>query len=155
MQLVFVNELLLQLQKQLEKILILFKTEKRMFGSRDNKNQPQNASAALPAQELALTCVIAKGTVIEGKVITSENMRIDGTIRGEVTCDKRLVMDAGGFIKGSISAATAAIRGRIEGKVIIQETLHLLDSSHIKGEIKARQLKVEEGAKYEGQLNVG
>jgi cytoskeletal protein CcmA (bactofilin family) len=126
-----------------------------MFGSRENKNQPQNSSPALPAQELAMTCVIAKGTVIEGKVTTSENMRIDGTVRGEVTCEKRLVMDVGGFIKGNISAATAAIRGRIEGKVLIQETLHLLDSSHIKGEIKARQLKVEEGAKYEGQLNVG
>jgi cytoskeletal protein CcmA (bactofilin family) len=104
---------------------------------------------------LALTCVIAKGTVIEGKITTSENMRIDGTIRGEIVCEKRLVMDAGGFIKGNVAAATAAIKGKIEGKVVIQDTLHLLDSSHIKGEIKARQLKVEEGAKYEGQLNVG
>lgn len=126
-----------------------------MFGSRDTKNQPQNAGVSFPAPELALTCVIAKGTVIEGKITTSENMRIDGTIRGEIVCEKRLVMDAGGFIKGNVAAATAAIKGKIEGKVVIQDTLHLLDSSHIKGEIKARQLKVEEGAKYEGQLNVG
>ena len=102
-----------------------------------------------------LTCIIAKGTVIEGKITTTENMRVDGIVKGEVRCEKRLVMDAGGFINGEVSAATSVIKGKVEGSITVTETLHLLDSSHIKGTIKTRQLKVEEGAKYEGELKVG
>ncbi len=121
-----------------------------MLGNKNNNhNTPQ--SAVTEGQ----TCIIARGTIIEGKIFASENMRIDGSISGDVQCEKRLVMDADGYINGNVKANTAVIKGKVEGIVLIEDTLHLLDSSHIKGNIKARQLKVEEGAKYEGELKVG
>ncbi len=107
------------------------------------------------APESGLTCVIAKGTVIEGKITTSENIRIDGKIIGELRCEKKLVMDAGGIVEGSIFATESTIKGKVEGKVTIQNTLHLLDSSFIKGDIKAKKLHVEEGAKYDGKCLIG
>ena len=123
-----------------------------MLGSNKNAAAPQVASTVSPEGQ---TCIIAKGTIIDGKITTTENMRVDGTVKGEVHCEKRLVMDAGGFVNGTVHANTATIKGKIEGKVVIAETLHLLEMSHIKGNIKAKQLKVEEGAKYEGELRVG
>ncbi len=105
--------------------------------------------------ETGLTCIIAKGTVIEGKIFSSENMRIDGTVKGEVHCEKRLVMDAGGKIEGDVSANSSSIKGHIYGTVSIKELLHLLESSFIKGSIRAKQLKVEEGAKYDGNCHIG
>jgi cytoskeletal protein CcmA (bactofilin family) len=101
------------------------------------------------------TCIIAKGTIIEGKITTSENMRIDGTVKGEVHCEKRLVMDAGGLIEGNLHAGESTIKGRVVGTVTIANTLHLLESSFIKGDIKAKKLHVEEGAKYDGKCLIG
>lgn len=101
------------------------------------------------------TCIIAKGTIIEGKISTSENMRIDGTVKGEVYCDKRLVMDVGGLIEGNVHAGESTIKGRVVGTVSVVNTLHLLESSFIKGDIKAKKLHVEEGAKYDGKCLIG
>ena len=113
-----------------------------------------NGSSPITSPEGAM-CVIAKGTIIEGKITTSENMRIDGTVRGEVHCEKRLVMDASGLIEGNVHAGESTIKGKVVGTVSVANTLHLLESSFIKGDIKAKKLHVEEGAKYDGKCLIG
>jgi cytoskeletal protein CcmA (bactofilin family) len=114
-----------------------------------------NGNGTVSTTPEGATCIIAKGTVIEGKITTSENIRIDGTIKGEVRCDKRLVMDAGGLIEGNVFAGESTIKGRVVGTVSVTNTLHLLESSFIKGDIKAKKLHVEEGAKYDGKCLIG
>lgn len=125
--------------------------------SSNNKSTPSQttSNSTTTAPESGATCVIAKGTVIEGKITTSENIRIDGTIKGIVRCEKKLVMDAGGNIEGDIFAGESTIKGRVQGTVNIENTLHLLESSYIKGDIKAKKLHVEEGAKYDGKCHIG
>jgi cytoskeletal protein CcmA (bactofilin family) len=129
--------------------MALFNSDKKATSS------STNAMAALTAPESGLTCVIAKGTVIEGKITTSENIRIDGVIKGEVHCQKKLVMDAEGLIEGNIYAGESTIKGKVQGTVNVTNTLHLLESSFIKGDIKAKKLHVEEGAKYDGKCLIG
>jgi cytoskeletal protein CcmA (bactofilin family) len=127
-----------------------------LFGNNKKESTTPSVSATNPtAVESGLTCVIAKGTVITGKVITTENIRIDGTIKGELRCDKKVVMDAGGLVEGNIYAGESTIKGKVEGTVTVNNTLHLLDSSFIKGDIKAKKLHVEEGARYDGQCKIG
>jgi cytoskeletal protein CcmA (bactofilin family) len=128
-----------------------------LFGNnkKESTSTPSVSTANLTATESGLTCIIAKGTVITGKVITTENIRIDGTIKGELRCDKKVVMDAGGLVEGNIYAGESTIKGKVEGTVTVNNTLHLLDSSFIKGDIKAKKLHVEEGARYDGQCKIG
>ena len=126
-----------------------------MFGSTTNTNSSTNGTTASSMSTDGLTCIIAKGTVIEGKITSTENMRIDGTIKGQVLCDKRLVMDTDGLIEGDVQAGESTIKGRVVGTVSVINTLHLLESSFIKGDIKAKKLHVEEGAKYDGKCLIG
>jgi cytoskeletal protein CcmA (bactofilin family) len=127
-----------------------------LFGNNKKESTTPSVSTTNPtAVESGLTCVIAKGTIITGKVITTENIRIDGTIKGELRCDKKVVMDAGGLVEGNIYAGESTIKGKVEGTVTVSNTLHLLDSSFIKGDIKAKKLHVEEGARYDGQCKIG
>lgn len=129
-----------------------------LFNGTAEKKSPNGGSttngSVAPSPEGA-TCIIARGTIIEGKITTSENMRIDGTVKGEVHCEKRLVMDAGGLIEGNVHAGESTIKGRVVGTVSVVNTLHLLESSFIKGDIKAKKLHVEEGAKYDGKCLIG
>ncbi len=126
-----------------------------LFNSEKKPNTPTSSISNTTSPESGATCVIAKGTVIEGKISTTENIRIDGTIKGIVRCEKKLVMDAGGLIEGDIFAGESTIKGRVQGTVNIDNTLHLLESSYIKGDIKAKKLHVEEGAKYDGKCLIG
>jgi cytoskeletal protein CcmA (bactofilin family) len=127
-----------------------------MFNTTSDKKQTTSTGATTAnINTEGLTCIIAKGTVIEGKITSTENMRIDGTIKGQVLCDKRLVMDAEGVIEGDVQAGESTIKGRVIGTVSVINTLHLLESSFIKGDIKAKKLHVEEGAKYDGKCLIG
>jgi cytoskeletal protein CcmA (bactofilin family) len=106
-------------------------------------------------KEGTATTVIAKGTLIEGKFSCSENVRLDGTIHGEVQVDKRFVMGETGVVQGNIRARDAAIKGKIKGDIEVKEALHLLDTAIIEGNIKAKTMIVEEGARYNGACRIG
>jgi cytoskeletal protein CcmA (bactofilin family) len=128
-----------------------------LFNS-DKSKQTTTTAASSPstiAPESGLTCIIAKGTIIEGKITTTENIRIDGTLKGDLKCDKKVVMDAGGVVEGNIYAGESTIKGKVIGTVNVDKTLHLLESSHIQGDIKAQKLQVEAGAKYDGKCHIG
>ncbi len=101
------------------------------------------------------TTVIAKGTVIEGKFVCADNVRLDGAIHGEVKVDKRLVLGDGSYVQGNIHARDAAIKGRIKGDVNVKEALHLLETAIIEGNITAKTMVVEEGARYNGSCKIG
>ncbi len=107
------------------------------------------------ATDSNLMCIIAKGTIITGKITVSENIRIDGKVVGDIFCAKKLVMDSEGVVEGNVFAGESTIKGTVVGTVTIENTLHLLETSYIKGDIKAKKLHVEEGARYDGKCLIG
>jgi cytoskeletal protein CcmA (bactofilin family) len=124
--------------------------------SKDKKNtSPASTSANGPDKDGAQTTVIAKGTVIEGKFACSDNVRLDGAIHGEVHVDKRFVMGEGSHVKGNIRARDAAIKGKINGDLVVHEALHLLETAVIEGNITAKTMVVDEGARYNGSCKIG
>jgi len=129
-----------------------------MFSSTTKDKKTTNTASTLVIgadKEGAQTTVIAKGTAIEGKFACGDNVRLDGSIQGEVQVDKRLVMGDGSFVQGNIHARDAAIKGRIKGDVFVKEALHLLETAVIEGNITARTMIVEEGARYNGSCKIG
>lgn len=125
-------------------------------GSKDKKTNGNGASlAGSTEKDSGLTTVIAKGTVMEGKFICSENVRLDGSIHGEVVVDKRFVMGDTSYVQGNITARDAAIKGKIKGDVVVKEALHLMDTAVIEGNISAKTMIVEEGARYNGACRIG
>lgn len=101
------------------------------------------------------SCVISKGTTIEGKFKTTEDLRLDGTIRGEIQSDKKIVMGETGRIEGIVTCNESAIKGRIEGEINVNGLLHLLSTAFIKGKIRAKKMIVDEGATYNGECLIG
>jgi cytoskeletal protein CcmA (bactofilin family) len=126
-----------------------------MFGSNTKEKNPSTTVSTGSEKEGAATTVIAKGTTIEGKFQCGENVRLDGSIHGEVKVDKRFVMGEGSYVQGNISARDAAIKGKIKGDVHVKEALHLMESAMIEGNITAKTMVVEEGARYNGSCKIG
>ncbi|MFT4758733.1 MAG: cytoskeletal protein CcmA (bactofilin family) [Paraglaciecola sp.] len=102
-----------------------------------------------------LTCVIAEGTHIEGIIKSNTNIRVDGSIKGTVNCQEKLVMGETGIVEGTISTKDAIITGTFDGNLIVNGTLHLKSMAVIKGDITAEYLIVDEGAQYFGKCNIG
>lgn len=124
----------------------------------DTKAKPKTDNAAsknpLPAASSA-NCVVAKGTKIEGNFRSPENIRMDGTVVGEVRCDKKLVMGEKSTVEGKVFAQDAVIMGTVNGDVSITETLHLQSTAKVKGNITAKFMIVDEGAVFDGECKIG
>jgi len=126
-----------------------------MFKSARRPKNEVSSTNQLAIDSTATASLIAKGTTIEGKFRSSDNVRVDGTIKGEVFCDKRLIVGATGWIEGTINTQEATVRGHIKGNLIVQGVLRLESTAKIEGTILAKILEVEEGAQYEGDCKVG
>ena len=116
------------------------------------KNPAPNPSSVKDSSE---TCLVASGTSIEGKFTSNENVRLDGTVKGEIKCSKRLVMGPSGRIEGKIVTEDAIIMGIFEGEMFANGTLHLKETAIVKGVIQAKLIIVEEGAQYIGDCKIG
>ena len=121
-----------------------------MFKSKTKADPAKNA-----APNAALSCIIAKGTSIEGKVRTTEDFRVDGMIIGDVECEKRFVMGETGRIEGTVNCLDSSIKGTIDGTITVRGLLHLLGTAMIKGKIMANKMIVDEGAAYNGECLIG
>ncbi len=98
---------------------------------------------------------IKAGTHIEGEVTSNGDMRIDGTLKGIIKTQGKLVIGPTGQINGEISCQNAEIHGIINGKITVTELLCLKATSKILGDIVIGKLSIEPGAQFSGSCIMG
>jgi len=98
---------------------------------------------------------ISKDTSIDGNVETTGNLRIEGTIKGNIRARSKVVLGTSGEVEGKVFAQTADIEGTIKGTVQVEGMLTLKSTANIKGDIKTGKLVMEAGAVFEGRCKMG
>lgn len=98
--------------------------------------------------------VIVEGSRVMGDMITESNLRVDGEVIGNVSSAAKVVIGAGGHIKGNLTCADADIEGRVEGTIKVDGLLSLRSRANIEGEISTGRFQVEEGAQFSGQCKM-
>lgn len=100
--------------------------------------------------------LIGSTTRIEGNLIFSGGLRIDGMVRGNVAslADQpgTLVVSADARIDGEVQAAHVVVSGAINGPVHATETLELQSGSRVKGDVHYKSIEIHQGAVVEGRL---
>lgn len=89
---------------------------------------------------------ISEETVIEGKVISKGDFRIDGTINGMISTQGRIVVGEAGLVSGEIKCTNAEIDGKINGTITVEETLIIHATGLVEGDINVGSLITEKGA---------
>jgi cytoskeletal protein CcmA (bactofilin family) len=95
--------------------------------------------------------LISAGTVLKGDVQSDNDLRIDGTIHGNVTSNAKIVVGPTGFVEGNIQGIQADITGKVTGNINVKEQAQLRVKSNVQGNITAISLQVESGATFNGQ----
>jgi len=98
--------------------------------------------------------IIGTGTQIIGEISSAGDIRIDGTLKGNLTTKGKLVVGPTGFIVGDINCKNSDVSGKIEGKIIVAELLSLKASASVQGDISTGKLSVEPGAIFTGTCNM-
>lgn len=99
--------------------------------------------------------VISKGTSIKGDVVSDGDMRVDGTINGNLVVKGKLFMGENGYINGTVASQNAELAGRIDGNIRVSGLLSLLKTSIIKGDLIISQISIEPGARFSGHCSMG
>ena len=95
--------------------------------------------------------ILSSGVKIEGKLYSEGNVRVDGKIIGDVTVNGNLTLGDSAELNGEVKARNITISGYLEGTVKASEKLILESTSVLKGDLSAKILVVEEGAKFDGR----
>lgn len=122
-----------------------------MFGT---KNKSKKTMAKSNDAEHTSVNLIGNGTTIKGEVKSNGDIRIDGTLVGQVYSKGKIIVGNTGVIEGEIYCQNADFSGKINAKVEVSELLSLKATSRLNGEIVTSKLAIEPGARFTGSCNM-
>jgi cytoskeletal protein CcmA (bactofilin family) len=117
-----------------------------------NKN---NTSMRNTSPETGSVNIIGAGTSIEGDVVSSGDIRIDGTLKGTLKTRGKLVVGPSGSVEGDVQCQNADVSGSVRGKITVTELLSLKGTAKLTGEISTGKLAIEPGADFSGSCSMG
>jgi cytoskeletal protein CcmA (bactofilin family) len=93
---------------------------------------------------------LAIGTMVKGNIQAGEDLRIDGKVEGLIECAGKVVIGPQAEIVGDIHCTNADITGKVNGNLLIKETLSMKSTCVFSGDVVAGSLEIEPGAIFNG-----
>ena len=119
--------------------------------SKQRKQTAQAPRQTRPSMATASTfSVLGADVAVTGDINASEDLHIDGNIKGDITCGA-LVQGEASEIDGSVTAESARLAGSVKGSISAR-TLVILKSATITGDVYYDTLTIEQGARVEGKF---
>lgn len=99
--------------------------------------------------------LVSTGTTLKGDINSNSDLRIDGTIIGNINSSAKIVIGANGVVEGNISGNQADIVGKVTGNIRTKDLLQLRGECVVKGNLYVAKLQVEPTAVFNGQCHTG
>lgn len=99
--------------------------------------------------------LISAGTTLKGDISSSNDLRIDGTVIGNIDSSAKVIVGGNGIVEGDITGAQADIVGKVSGNIRAKELLQLKGESVVTGNLYAGKLQIEPSATFNGQCHMG
>ena len=119
-----------------------------MFNGKNKSETFDAGSEKAPVSTSA--SLIGAGTTMKGDITSSGDLRIDGTLVGNIHCTAKVVIGANGNVQGDINGQTADIMGKVTGTIKVKDLLQLKGGSILNGNIEAGKLQIEPTANFNG-----
>ena len=124
-----------------------------MFGNK-KKDTDQKKSIIPSAPSHSLNTLV-KGTIVEGIVKSESDIRVDGTIKGSLTCNAKVIVGPTGFIEGDVKCENAVVEGRFSGNMQVTDLLNVRETAEVSGDVKTNKLIVQSGAIFNVTCKMG
>lgn len=113
-----------------------------------------NSQSSIP--ERRTNAWIGKALRFEGRVISHEDLTIDGEIEGSIEVGgHNLTIGPGASVKADLAAKTITISGAVTGDVRASEKVDLRPTGSVTGNIRAPRFAMAEGATVMGKIEAG
>lgn len=99
--------------------------------------------------DVPVPTIISEKTNINGDIISSTILHIDGHVEGDITCEE-LIVGVKGAVEGSVTAKTLQLYGVLNGKATVDKVF-IAKSAKLLGDVTHNSLAIEPGAYIEGR----
>lgn len=115
---------------------------------KNSKNKSNHSIESQPIDTVIGTDIFFKGDIRGESVI-----RIDGTVEGNLSLSKGIVVGEKAKVTGNLKSDHIIIYGNISGDIVCK-ALSIKNSGIVNGNIQADNVEIEPGGKYNGNLSM-
>ena len=108
--------------------------------------------AALPQSSVS---IIGAGNTFSGELTCNGDLRVDGTVKGNIYGVAKVIIGLSGLIEGDIHCNEADITGKVIGNIYTKAGLILKQSSMVQGDVHTAKLIIEPAATFNGKSFMG
>jgi len=121
---------------------------------RERSQTNSSPVARSEADERRAQAWIGQGVVIEGRITSAQDLRIDGSVEGTIEVgDHLLIVGARAVVKADLVARSILISGSVIGNVTARDRLDLQETGSVEGDIISPRLVIVDGAVVKGKVD--
>ncbi len=98
--------------------------------------------------------IIGENSFFQGKLYVQNELQIDGRFEGNSLFIDILTVSKKGKVKSNIKANTVMIEGIVIGNITAKNSIMLLPSARVLGNIKTPELIIQNGVVLEGKCTI-
>ena len=112
---------------------------------KDNKNQVETSSASSIS-------ILGSGLKLVGDLEATNDIRIDGIVLGNISCNKKIMVGETGKVTGDLHAQEVHVMGEVLGDIFSAGPATIGTAATVKGAIISAKIQIDLGADVEGSL---
>ena len=107
--------------------------------------------------EMANQVCIGSSMRIEGELMGSEDLVIDGTVHGKIRiAGHQLTIGENAKVLAEIhDARSVIVRGEMKGNIAAEDKIEIGSTGSVEGDIKAPRVVLSDGARFKGSIDMG
>ncbi len=117
-----------------------------MFTAKLKKETP------LPSSSVS---IIGAGNIFTGDFECNGDLRVDGTVKGNIHSKAKVIIGLTGFVEGDIYCNEADITGKVTGNIYTKTGLILKQSATLHGDVHTPKFIIEPAATFNGKSYMG
>lgn len=98
--------------------------------------------------------IIAQGVKVEGDFRSNGDVVIEGELNGSISTTQALHIGASAVIQAQVSAQSAVVAGVVVGNITATDSLDLLATSRVEGDIQTNKISIAAGASVNGKISM-
>lgn len=135
----------------------MFDKRKDTNDSRGSAKTPPSTGVSQTAAAAAMgkSALIGPGIHINGDIVGTENLVIEGKVEGRIELNSsQVIVGSSGRVAANVSAKTVKVDGTLQGDVEGKERVVISKSGRVRGNITAPRVMLEDGAVFKGMIDI-
>lgn len=105
-------------------------------------------------KDFSVNTIIGSNTLVKGDIDASGFTRVDGSLRGDLSAQGRIIVGENARMKSNLSGTAITIGGVVYGNILASERVEILATGLVLGDIITRRIQAHEGCLVHGRVTV-